>query len=37
MLREVEKILFNQFQINHINIQPEYKKVEASKDFMVQD
>lgn len=37
MLREVEKILFNQFQINHINIQPEYKKVETSKDFIVQD
>ena len=37
LLHEVEQVLFNQFHINHINIQPEYKKLEASKDFIVQD
>jgi len=37
MLHEVEQVLFNQFHINHINIQPEYKKTETSKDFIVQD
>jgi cobalt-zinc-cadmium efflux system protein len=37
LLHEVEQVLFNQFHINHINIQPEYKKVETSKDFIVQD
>jgi cobalt-zinc-cadmium efflux system protein len=37
MLHKVEKVLFDKFHINHINIQPEYKKEEASKDFIVQD
>lgn len=37
LLQEVEQVLFNQFHINHINIQPEYQKVEISKDFIVQD
>jgi cobalt-zinc-cadmium efflux system protein len=32
----VEQVLFNQFHINHINIQPEYKK-EDPKDYIVQD
>lgn len=34
---QVEQVLFDKFQINHINIQPEYKKEELSKDFIVQD
>jgi cobalt-zinc-cadmium efflux system protein len=36
LLDKVEQVLFTQFQINHINIQPEFKK-EDSKDFIVQD
>jgi cobalt-zinc-cadmium efflux system protein len=34
---KIEAVLFKKFQINHINIQPEYKKEEDSKDFIVQD
>jgi cobalt-zinc-cadmium efflux system protein len=34
---KIERILFDKFQINHINIQPEYNKEEDSKDFIVQD
>ena len=37
ILRQIEQVLFEKFQINHINIQPEYKKEEVSKDFIVQD
>ena len=37
ILHKVEHVLFDKFQINHINIQPEYKKEETSKDFIVQD
>ena len=37
LLDEIEAVLFRQFQINHINIQPEFKKEEDSKDFIVQD
>ncbi|MBC7847573.1 MAG: cation transporter [Flavobacterium sp.] len=37
LLDELEHILFEKFHINHINIQPEYKKEEVSKDFIVQD
>jgi cobalt-zinc-cadmium efflux system protein len=37
ILHQMEHILFDKFQINHINIQPEYKKEEDSKDFIVQD
>lgn len=37
LLERVEQVLFKKFQINHINIQPEYKKDENSKDFIVQD
>lgn len=36
ILDKVEQVLFSQFHINHINIQPEFKK-EDSKDFIVQD
>ena len=36
LLGTVEQVLFQQFHINHINIQPEFKK-EDSKDFIVQD
>lgn len=36
LLHEVEIVLFNKFGINHINIQPEFKK-EDPKDFIVQD
>ena len=36
ILDKIEQVLFSQFHINHINIQPEFKK-EDSKDFIVQD
>lgn len=36
LLHQVEMVLFEKFQINHINIQPEFKK-EDPKDFIVQD
>ena len=36
LLDKIEQVLFHQFHINHINIQPEFKK-EDSKDFIVQD
>lgn len=36
LLNKVEQVLFTQFHINHINIQPEFKK-EDPKDFIVQD
>lgn len=36
LLHEVEQTLFQKFHINHINIQPEFKK-EDPKDFIVQD
>ncbi|WP_340076300.1 cation diffusion facilitator family transporter [Leptobacterium sp. I13] len=36
VLNEIEKKLCNEFHINHINIQPEYKK-EDPKDIIVQD
>jgi cobalt-zinc-cadmium efflux system protein len=37
ILEEIEHILFDQFHINHINIQPEFNKEEDSKDTIVQD
>lgn len=37
ILHKIEHVLFDKFQINHINIQPEYKREEISKDFIVQD
>lgn len=36
LLHQIEQVLFSQFHINHINIQPEFKK-EDPKDFIVQD
>ena len=36
LLEKVEIVLFEKFNINHINIQPEFKK-EDPKDFIVQD
>ncbi|SHI39916.1 cation diffusion facilitator family transporter [Flavobacterium terrae] len=36
LLHELEIVLFTKFGINHINIQPEFKK-EDPKDFIVQD
>lgn len=36
LLQKVEEVLYHKFKINHINIQPEYKK-EDPKDFIVQD
>ena len=36
LLDQIEQVLFTKFNINHINIQPEFKK-EDSKDFIVQD
>lgn len=36
LLEKIEIVLFEQFQINHINIQPEFNK-EDPKDFIVQD
>jgi cobalt-zinc-cadmium efflux system protein len=36
LLEKIETILYNEFKINHINIQPEFKK-EDPKDFIVQD
>ena len=36
LLFKVECVLFHQFGINHINIQPEFKK-EDPKDYIVQD
>ncbi|MEZ4874523.1 MAG: cation diffusion facilitator family transporter [Flavobacteriaceae bacterium] len=36
ILNKVEEVLFHQFGINHVNIQPEYQKDDA-KDIIVQD
>jgi cobalt-zinc-cadmium efflux system protein len=36
LLEKVENVLYKEFKINHINIQPEFKK-EDPKDFIVQD
>lgn len=36
LLQEIEDILYEKFNINHVNIQPEYSK-EDPKDFIVQD
>lgn len=36
-LIQLEELLFHQFNINHITIQPEYEKEEKSKDIIVQD
>ena len=36
LLEKIENTLLRKFNINHINIQPEYQKID-SKDFIVQD
>ncbi|MGV9002554.1 cation diffusion facilitator family transporter [Flavobacterium sp.] len=36
LLDKVEQVLFTKFHINHINIQPEFKKIDP-KEFIVQD
>jgi cobalt-zinc-cadmium efflux system protein len=36
VLNEIEELLFHKFNINHVNIQPEYGKC-GSKDIIVQD
>lgn len=36
LLEQIELVLLEKFDINHINIQPEFQKVD-SKDFIVQD
>ena len=36
ILEEIEKIVYNEYGINHINIQPEYGKCD-SKQVIVQD
>ncbi len=36
LLHEIEQVLFHKFNINHINIQPEFSK-EDPKDYIVQD
>jgi cobalt-zinc-cadmium efflux system protein len=37
LLVELEELLFHEYGINHITIQPEYQKEENSKDIIVQD
>jgi cobalt-zinc-cadmium efflux system protein len=36
LLNEMEEVLYKKFNINHVNIQPEFQKVDP-KDFIVQD
>ena len=36
ILEDVEEVLYHKFEINHINIQPEFGKCD-SKDVIVQD
>jgi cobalt-zinc-cadmium efflux system protein len=36
VLNKIEKLLFYEYQINHVNIQPEFRKCDA-KDIIVQD
>ena len=36
ILVEIEEVLFHKFDINHVNIQPEFGKCDA-KDVIVQD
>lgn len=36
VLEQIEEVLYNKFGINHVNIQPEFKKQDP-KDFIVQD
>jgi cobalt-zinc-cadmium efflux system protein len=36
LLHQIEEVLYEKFNINHVNIQPEFQKVDP-KDFIVQD
>ena len=36
ILNEIEALLYHKFEINHVNIQPEYGKCD-DKDVIVQD
>lgn len=36
LLLQIEEVLYEKFHINHVNIQPEFQKVDP-KDFIVQD
>ena len=36
VLHEIEELLYAKFSINHVNIQPEFQKIDP-KDFIVQD
>jgi cobalt-zinc-cadmium efflux system protein len=36
LLQEIEEVLYEKFDINHVNIQPEFQKVDP-KDYIVQD
>lgn len=36
LLHEIEEVLYDKFEINHVNIQPEFQKSDP-KDFIVQD
>jgi len=36
LLHQIEEVLYDKFNINHVNIQPEFQKVDP-KDFIVQD
>ena len=36
ILNEIEELIFHKYEINHINIQPEFGKCDA-KDVIVQD
>jgi cobalt-zinc-cadmium efflux system protein len=36
ILNDIEKFIFKNYDINHVNIQPEFKKEDA-KDIIVQD
>ena len=37
LLSKIEEVLLEKFEINHINIQPEFQKEEDSKEYIVQD
>ena len=37
ILCKIEAMLLEKYGINHTNIQPEFNKIEASKDYIVQD
>lgn len=37
LLAKIEDVLLHEFHINHVTLQPEFQKEEASKDVIVQD